>query len=361
MGPLTRAALFYDFAPAALEPSAIDWDAELPRIVNQRLAAVAQRMIQDLGLRPPGPVAGKLQGAVFDWTQASCIASGRAAIDLDVLREHQLEFVVTKGPGIACHARRLAERPYTDIDIFVAEECFFAVLDLLGRSGYGEEDKNLVPWPGLGNICREAVNLRTPAGGSIDIHHRIPPWFWGSGVTFSDVLARSRLQSVPGGGSLPCASAVDNLLISALHIVSDKNIPGATLMAWRDFLLLAYASDADDVLLRSQQTRLCGWIKWVMSALPSDALPAPLVEAFADEDPGIPGHGRLTVVMSPGIASRRSVLSQAFRLPTTNAVKYLGGLVWPSTAFLHSRVGDAPHPRINWWRKVLSGGADLSS
>ena len=198
------------------------------------------------------------------------------------------------------------------------------------------------------------------AGGSIDVHHRIPPWFWGSGVTFPDVLARSQLQSVPGGGSLCCASAADNLLISALHIVSDKNSPGATLMAWRDFLLLAHATDANDVLLRAQETGLCGWVKWVMHALPSEALPAPLADAFADQDPAIPGIGRLTVVMSTGIVSRRSVLSQAFRLPTANAVKYLGGLVWPSTAFLHSKIGDVPHPRMIWWRNVLSGRADLS-
>ena len=360
MGPLTRAVLFYDFAPVALEASAIDWEVEASRIVEQRLAAVAQRMIQDLRLRPPGPVVSELQGAVFDWTQSTCLVSTRAAVDVDVLRAHQLEFVVTKGPGIACHARRRAERPYTDIDIFVAEASFFEVQELLRRSGYGEEKKNLVPWARLGNICREAVNLRTPAGGSIDVHHRIPPWFWGSGVTFPDVLARSQLQSVPGGGSLCCASAADNLLISALHIVSDKNSPGATLMAWRDFLLLAHATDANDVLLRAQETGLCGWVKWVMHALPSEALPAPLADAFADQDPAIPGIGRLTVVMSTGIVSRRSVLSQAFRLPTANAVKYLGGLVWPSTAFLHSKIGDVPHPRMIWWRNVLSGRADLS-
>src|SRR3974390_1902128 len=63
MGPLTRAVLFYDFAPVALEASAIDWEVEASRIVEQRLAAVAQRMIQDLRLRPPGPVVSELQGA----------------------------------------------------------------------------------------------------------------------------------------------------------------------------------------------------------------------------------------------------------------------------------------------------------
>ncbi len=192
MGPLTRATLFHDFVPTAHHATTIEWERELPSIIDHRLAGVAQRMIDERGLHPPDTIRRALQGASFDWTQVSCLAGSRAAIDLDILSEHHVDFVVTKGPGIACHANRLVERPYSDIDVFVSPEAFPCAQDLLVQCGYGEEDKNLVPRPALGKVCREAVNLRSPTGGSIDLHHRIPPWFWGSDLSFDDLLARIR-------------------------------------------------------------------------------------------------------------------------------------------------------------------------
>ncbi len=157
---------------------------------------------------------------------------------------------------------------------------------------------------------------------------------------------------------MPCASAADNLLVSALHIVSDKNSPGATLMAWRDFLLLAHVSGTDDVLQRAQPDRTV-WVDQMGDERPSSgSLPTPLVEAFADEDPRVPGTRRLKMVMSPGVVSRRSVLNQVFRLPLINALKYLAGLIWPTSDFLGTKVGDVTHPHLRWWQMVVSGGPD---
>jgi hypothetical protein len=55
-GPLVRAALFYDFVPPDFDPDVVDWDGEPSVIIDQRLAAIAQRMIRDLGIHPPALV-----------------------------------------------------------------------------------------------------------------------------------------------------------------------------------------------------------------------------------------------------------------------------------------------------------------
>ena len=187
----------------------------------------------------------------------------------------------------------------------------------------------------------------------------IPPWLWGSHLTFEDLLAGSRDRSVPGGGTLPCASPADNLLVSALHIVSDKNSPGSTLMAWRDVLVLARAADPDELLVRARLAHLCGWLAWILDALPPGTVPAGLHRQLAAEDRRIPYHRRLRLVMPPGVAARHMVLSQMCRLPPSNAARYLIGLGWPSPDFLDARIGSAPHPRMAWIRTTVAGSDHL--
>ncbi len=358
LGPLAWATLLYDFATPDFDADRIDWDAELQVLVDQRLATVAQRMLRDLGILPPDHVLRSLQNAVFAWTELSCLASGRAATDLRVLVDDGIDFVVTKGPGIASLASRISERPYSDIDILVATEQFGYVQQLLARSGYREETRDLVPRPALGDLCREAVNLRSHDGGSIDVHHRIPPWLWGSHLTFADLLARSTSIAVPGGGSLPCVSPADNLLISALHVVSDKNRPGETLMAWRDVLVCARASEPADVLERAERSWLTGFLAWILSALPTETLPTGLLEDLRGGIPDVPHSGRLRMLIPPGFASRRKVISQMCRLPTWNAARYAAGIAWPSASFLEATFGDVTHRRIRWLTSTVAGRSE---
>lgn len=181
---------------------------------------------------------------------------------------------------------------------------------------------------------------------------------WGSHLTFTDMLARSTVHPVPGGGSLPCASPADNLLVSALHVVSDKNRPGETLMAWRDVLVCARASDPADVLERAERSRLTGYLAWVLSALPTRTLPAGLLEGLRGGAPGVPHSGRLRMVIPPGIASRRMVLSQMCWLPTWNAARYAAGIARPSSGFLEATLGDVAHRRVRWLLSTVAGGSD---
>jgi hypothetical protein len=357
MGPLTEATLFCDFLPIVLDPYGIDWAGEASTIVDQRLAALTQRLIRQMGLTPPARIVQQLQDAAFTWTERTCLASKKASDDLCVLRAADVDFVVTKGPGIAQYAPRQSERPYADIDIFVPTESFGRTLEILQGLGYAEEERNRLPWQRLNRVCREAVNLRSTAGGSIDVHHRIPPWFWGVDIEFAQVRRRAVDVVISGGGRLPCADPVDNLLVSALHIVSDKNHPGSNLMAWRDFLLLAHRCDPNEVRERARATRLCGWLQWIIHALPPPARPLDLVAALVGEDPRIRGQRRLAMVIPPGVGSRH-VVGQVFRLPAANAVMYLAGMAWPSPSFLRSKVGDQRNGRSAWWRGGILGLAD---
>jgi len=251
MGALTRATLLYDYDQAPLDHTAINWDLEIDVLASQRLAGVAQRVLRDRGIDPPPHIEDQLRNANFYWSQVTLAVTAMALHDLRSLTDHRIPFVVTKGPGIASIAKRFIERPYADIDIMVDDNDFSRARATLATIGYVEEDKDMVPRPSLDVTCREAVNLHSPSGGSIDIHHRIPPWYWATKIGFGDLMSGSLHVTVAGGATLPCVSFADNLLISALHIISDKNKPGATLMAWRDFLMLAHATDPGEALVRA--------------------------------------------------------------------------------------------------------------
>jgi hypothetical protein len=346
-------AVLYDFSAALPDPVTIDWDSEVPLVIEQRLAAVVQRIIRDFGLEPPDHIVGKLQDAVFAWVQASCIASKKATDDLVALDHAKIEYVVLKGPGIAVSAKHISERPFTDIDIFVRKESFGQAISILEKLGYAEEDKNLLPWQGLNRYCREAVNLRTSSGGSIDVHHQIPPWYWGSKIDFQKLHDRSVSIVAPCGGRLPCASPTDNLLISALHIVSDKNRPGSNLMAWRDFLLLVRTCNPGEVVALARDAQLCGWLSWIIDALPDHARPAKLADALRAENPRIPGQFRLSMLLPPKIGSRH-LIGQVFRLPIPNAALYLVGMTWPSSTFLRTKISNSDHRRSTWWRSGMT-------
>jgi hypothetical protein len=354
MGPLTRAALLFDFVETSVDYRDIDWDSEIASICYHRLAGVAQRMIEQSDLVAPERVLSQLRDSIFFSIQMSSLAALNAASALETLTESGIEFVVTKGPGISSQCPRLADRPYTDIDILVPTRRFDHSLELLARLGYEEQERNMMPWAVLGKLCREAVNLHSETGGSIDVHHRIPPWYWGTALTFAALYSASSEVVTLGGVRLRCASAADNLLVSALHIVSDKNSPGETLMAWRDVLTLARAVEPEELLIRARNAGLCGWLVWVLRALPEASLPPEIVELFANEDSSISGVARLRAITPPGCASSHNVRSQLLRLPALNATTYMVGLTFPSDRFLRSRVGNAPGRHLRWWRSAFA-------
>jgi hypothetical protein len=152
---------------------------------------------------------------------------------------------VTKGPGIALEGATVADRAYIDLDVLVEPVHFNAARCALSSVGYKEEIRSVQPWRSFDQYCREAINLRTEGGGSIDLHHRVAPWYWSTGLSRNLLRAAVRPTDV-FGLQLPLVSAEHNLLVAALH--SDKNHTGQTYRAWRDLLVLARRCCVDSVV-----------------------------------------------------------------------------------------------------------------
>jgi len=352
LGPVTRSVLFHDFAAFPASDAAA-WARELPVLVEHRLAATALRHARETGVALPGAVEAALQASSFDWavrTRDTVVGSGAA---LDALRRSGMRFVVTKGPGIASAYRGLTERPYSDLDVLLATTDFDRARRILTALGLTEEERNLAPWPFFDRLCREAVNLRGADGASIDVHHHVPPWYWGRHLRAEEVVAEAEVGEVMGL-RLECASARHNLVIAGLHVVSDRNRPGRSLIVWRDLLCLAAACDPDDAAEAAAGARLAGWLHWVLASLPGEVRPARLMAALAARDQPVFGRRRLELLLPPRVGSRHLV-GQVLRLPLPNGMAFLAGTALPSRRFVVAKAPSDPHPYRRWWRDSLLG------
>jgi hypothetical protein len=348
-GPVARAVVLHDFlSEGDVAPGPELWPAECRILGEQRLAATARRFATDRKIELPDEVSSFLLDAEFAWAAVTIDSVESSASALTVLRDKGIEFAITKGPGIARFQRRFQERPYSDLDVIVSPGDFRGASEALRSIGFAEEQKNRQPWPMFNRYCREAINLRTEAGGSLDLHHRIPPWYWGTGLDTGRLLAEAGTQTVLGV-DLPCVSPRHNLLISALHIFSDRNRPGQSLLVWRDLLTLVSVCPADEVVAEALEVGLAGWLGWMLRCLPEQRHCAVLLDALDRADTQVKGRRRLGLLMPPSVGSRH-LIGQALRLPLANGALYLAGMVVPSPSFLGERFPDERHRYRHWWR-----------
>lgn len=345
-----RAVAFDDVAPSAEPPTGTAADARA--VAEARLAGVALRLqrdgrvgVDDAGLR-------LLREAAFSAADRAVEVLARSAGGLDGLRDAGIPYAVTKGPGIAGLSGGAAERPFTDLDVVVRPRDFRGAVAVLAALGYGERTETRTPWAWMERRCREAVNLRHPDGGSLDVHHHVPPWLWAGRLSCERLIAAAGDVCLAGGRRLPVASPAHNFLVAALHIVSDHNRPGANLTAWRDVALLGRLVPPDEVIAAADEAGLVGWVRWVLGHLPADARPPALWVALPPAR--LRHRRRLALLLPPRIGSRHMV-GQALRLPAPNAVMYLGGMALPSRAFLDEHGYDRRYPQ--WWQRSLRRAA----
>ncbi len=113
----------------------------------------------------------------------SATTLGVVAGTIPVIRamsERGIPFAISKGPGIALAYPNANERPFGDIDVLVPKRHFLSAQRLLASHAYTKDIRNVTPWSWFDRRCQEAVNMRGPDGGSIDLHHHVPPWLWAS-------------------------------------------------------------------------------------------------------------------------------------------------------------------------------------
>ena len=123
--PPVEAVLFVDFAPPPPDALSSPWSpADVATIAQQRLAALALRLIAEHRNRVQAESVAYLRAASFEGASRTLQVVGASADALAGLREHQIPFTITKGPGIALEAHNPAERPFVDLDILVAPADF---------------------------------------------------------------------------------------------------------------------------------------------------------------------------------------------------------------------------------------------
>ncbi len=156
-----------------------------------------------------------------------------------------------------------------------------------------------------------------------------------------------------GGATLPLLGPAYNLLITALHVISDHNRPGQTLMSWRDLVTLANVAETETVIALAKEHHLVGWLRWIIGELPDDVRPMELLDRLCQEPGHLSRRVRLRLLLPPAIGSRHMV-GHAFRLPAPNAFLFLAGMSLPSRQFLKLHFPGQTARYIRWWQHSLA-------
>ncbi len=331
--PWTSTVLFAPYRAAADLPELCQ--DEFDDIIGARLGPLLLDYLRGHDLPVPEPMREFLP---------THVAMGELRIDAlvreadqvtRILTDNGIRFAVSKGPGIAAHYPHPRLRPFGDIDLLLPERDFARARTLLERAGWQADLTRREQRDYFIRQCREAVNLEHGDLGRVDLHHHVPPWLWGLALPIEDLIGRAK----PGtyhGVDLPVLDAVDNFLISCLHIVSDRSEPGRSLIVWRDIVELGRVIDVAEMAARAESAGLAGWVGAVVTSLPDDVRPFDVPESWlaADID-----HPRRVLALLNGGADGHPIKRHLARLPAVpNGVLYAVGVTFPDSEFLAAHV-----------------------
>jgi putative nucleotidyltransferase-like protein len=353
MGPVIRFVLFSEFSREPLDSVEFDWSAELETIISHGLAGLARRAIRDHSISVDNSIVDRLQHFQFLNMQSTAHVVRRSKVGLDCLSEASIPFVLTKGPGIAVHSAAISDRPFVDLDVVVSPSRFRDALSVLRDNDFVENTVTMEPWDSFNRFCREAINLRNQTGGSIDLHHRVSPWYWSGGLSV-DLLIESAQVADIFGVELPLASAPLNLMVAALHVVSDRGRPGQTLKIWRDLLVLINSCSPDSILECAHKTDLTEWLGWILGSLPATLQPTDLIDSLAGQGGRTHGQFRLRRLLPPRIGAQHPMLGRMIRIPLPQAAFFTAGTLVPSPSYLRLRYPNSAHRYFKWWRGSLN-------
>jgi hypothetical protein len=345
VGPWASAALWHGLVEMPV-PSA-PLEDELDLILQQRLTPLLVAYLAASEVRVSPGLLKRIHSDEFLWSVRTSSVMIHAEEILGLMARSDIDCVVSKGPGIAAHYP-LAARPFSDLDLLVRPQAFSAARTVFLGAGYAEKRENRQPWPAFDRLCREGLNLESATGGSVDLHHHVPPWFWGQRLDIGTLIANKESLRF-GDAQIPCLSCEANLLVAALHIISDRNRPGQTLLIWRDVAQLARVCNPAKVREIARTAGLEGWLGAILRALPAFAQPTDLMQTV-----GAPritrGRYRLRLMLAEG--GRYGVrATQPLRLPLPSAVLHEIGMAIPSPQFLRLRYPDPQHRYVTWWRE----------
>ncbi len=343
LGPWSTAALWYGRCTCPVPTTSVE--TELPIIHQQRLAGLLLRYVREAGINLDVRNIRYLQRSSLHWMALTTAALQQADDVVNRLQAMGARSAISKGPGVARWYPALDCRPYSDVDILVSPSFFRDAVTALESVGWREEGRNMQPREYMRWYCREGLNLRGPTDGSIDIHHRVPPWIWSMGLDQDKLVMRAQPVEV-AGHDLPCLSPADNALVAALHLVSDQNRPGLALRAWRDLTEAVSRTPTNDLVSAAAEANLAGWLRALLIALPRPCRPLAAIAALPDQP--LPHPSRLNLLLSGRLNGLGIVGTQTLRLPWPNAMLFTAGLILPSRQFLRHKLEEDPHPYRHW-------------
>lgn len=341
-----------DYVEARGIPSADEWHEIVPSVIEHGLGGLALEYDRRYGHTLAPALRSHLREIEFARSSLTERMLRATMPVLDAIAAADIPFVVTKGPAFSSGGPALVYRSYSDLDILVPTCSYRDTLNLLSTIGMGEHARSVPPRAIYRSFCQEAMNLKSPEGGSLDVHQRIPPWLWGRHLTFESLHLKAATVTTPYG-DLPVVSLVDALLIAALHIVSDHGAPGTKLRNWRDLVSLSHIVPPEEATLRAQSFGLVGWLMWVVCCLPAAARPSPLLEKLAAVGAEPLHPARLRCLVKPSVQQQLG-LAQCLRLPASRWPVFIASMALPSNNFLAARYPSSRLPLARWWTHLIT-------
>jgi hypothetical protein len=348
LGPATRWCLTAGIAANQGSPPRPEYFAsESDQIVREGLAAVAFHALTEFP-------AHREQPYFLDFHEVAR-ASQMQSMGVDAAGAHLLgdlatagvRAAVVKGPAMAALHPRGWPRPYADIDIVVLPDQFDKAVAAGKAAGFVYPERAMPQWPWFDRLCREGINLHSPTGGNVDIHHHVSPWVLGSGLPTSDVIERSEVAELCGV-PVRFATPEDLVVVSALHVVNDRWKGKLGLTSWRDLLVVMDRIGNRRAASAFEHAEL-EWLFDVMSDEISRALPDIPVES-PGHPPVLTWTTRIRLASSGGAhdsLATRQRLAWATRLPPAHSIAFIAGSLVPSADYVRARDGSYR----SYWRR----------
>lgn len=350
IGPAARWCMVAGVVPDSPPPPVRAFADEADRIVTEGLSAVAVHALGTLPAYRDDPHVGMFRSVALT-TQMKAMAADIGAVPpLVELGRRGLDAVVVKGPAMGRLHPHGWPRAYGDIDLVVTPGDFAAAVRCAEDLGFVQSPRAVPQWPWFNSVCREGINLHSPTGGNLDVHHHIPPWSIGRTLRVEGILERGEPADLCGA---PVRFAVpeDLLMISALHILNDLWKGKAGLASWRDVLILMTQLGPE----RARSAFVGARLRWLHDLV---------VEEFARSVPesGVVANGVIThphgaaalrlsaLGWSGDTVASRLRISWATRLPVANGLAFLAGSLVPSPGYIKERHGSY----IDYWRRGLA-------
>ena len=348
LGPATRWCLLAGLATGQESPPSSEAIGnELDQILVEGLAPIAVRGLADHPTHRVTPEFRILQGAALLAQMQSMNVEASGLMFQSQLEDVGIRTAVIKGPAIGRFHPDGWPRPFADIDFVVSKRQFPQAISQALSHGFVYSERSVPQWRWFDDICREGINLHSPAGGNIDIHHHVPPWAVGSHLSTTHIIQRSQRIDT-AGRQARFAAPEDLLIISTLHILNDLWKGKLGVASWRDVIVLMKLLGPS----RSQEAFSAVRLAWLYDLIEGQlALHLPEV-GISPSSPAaeLPASARLrlgSAGWSGNSTAARHRLAWAARLPTLNAIAFLAGTAVPSPSYIRAR----HHTYRNYWKR----------